>query len=793
VTLGVPSLIHIGRSLLRYWGVSLLNILCLAIGFAAAVTIALYVKDELSFDRFIPQSDRVYLLTSVYGPTVSPQARNDAVPAGMADWLRRDSPAIDTAARVNAVDWSVTSPRFEALEHFYWADSNLFDLLRLKAVAGNLKNALSLPNSLVLTQKMARRYFGREDVIGRTLILNGSMPVTITAVLADFPANTNLNREIFVSGQAYYAMLHLLDTHPDWQWASCYTYVRLKPGANISEDQIERIAAQHWRNPYNLPVRFALVPLGDLHFQPEADNQMAPRGHKDTVIAMEAVAGLILFLAAINFAGLMTAQIDERSSEMAVRRSLGAQRRDLFLQVICEAGVVNLLAVVAGLALVERLLAPVNSILGLELSLWRSPGFVVCLVLGAMAVGILGGLYPAVILSAATPNYTPREHGGANTSYLTRIGWIAVQFSLMIALLISSQTVYQQWSYATGAALNFNADRLLMIDVFEKGGLEPSFKRHLIAVPGVEGAAYSRSLPEEKDVRPGWLTSPTGVLVQFTRESVDEDFFRLYRVKLLAGRSFSSAYPENLFPHDVIVSRSAAKAFGYHQPEDAIGRVLDYRGDHARIRSTIIGVVDDMRIATVREPLRPIVFDSQAFFFNRLSVKLKPGDQSGTLAAIDRVWRKDYPNNGPIDSHLYSDYLAGVYRDMIQQWWAFGLLSVVGGGLSILGLSGLSIYLARTRLRELAIRNALGARQWDIFLLRIEPFIKPLIIANIAGGLLSAVLMSWWLNSFAAHVDLDPMTFVSSGVFTVLIALVTLTAHALTTSPAHSSHPLRTD
>ena len=198
-----------------------------------------------------------------------------------------------------------------------------------------------------------------------------------------------------------------------------------------------------------------------------------------------------------------------------------------------------------------------------------------------------------------------------------------------------------------------------------------------------------------------------------------------------------------------------------------------------------------MRIASVREPLRPIVFDSQSAFFSRLSVKLGVANQADILAAIDRTWRKDHPDAGPINRQFYSDYLRSVYREMIQQWRAFGLLSFVGGGLSVLGLSGLSIYLARTRLRELAIRNALGARQWDIFLQRIEPFIGPLIFANLVGGVLSAALMSWWLQSFATHVGLDPWVFLSSGILTVVIALLTLTVHSLLASPAPSSHPLR--
>jgi len=264
-------------------------------------------------------------------------------------------------------------------------------------------------------------------------------------------------------------------------------------------------------------------------------------------------------------------------------------------------------------------------------------------------------------------------------------------------------------------------------------------------------------------------------------------------VRLLAGRTFSHVYSENHPPEEIILSRSAAEALGYHNLADAVGRPLDYQGDHAHLHARIIGVADDMRVDTVRQPLQPIVFDNQSFFFSRLNVKLRPGREAETLATIDRLWQTDYRTVNPINRRFYSDYLRALYNDMIQQWWAFGLLSVVGVCLSVLGLTGLSIYLARTRRREIAIRNALGARLWDIFRLRLQPFVKPLAVANLGAGLLSWLVMSWWLSSFSAHVDIGPLPFLVAGAITVLITLATLTTHSLLAAPARSSQPLRGD
>lgn len=790
MSLRASSLVHICRSLLRFWGLSFLNIFGLAIGFSAAIIIALYVRDELTYDRFMRDADKVYLLSANYGTAARPMVASDKTPAGLALWLRSDAPAVDDVARLHPVEWVIKADRIEFLERIYWADPNIFNLLHLKAVSGDLRSALAEPDTVVLTQSMARRYFGREDVVGRNLHLSGDLSLRVTAVLADLPANSSLDRQMFVSARTSYSMLAILDQHPDWQWASSYTFIRLKPGARLAADEIKRIAARHWVPPHNFPLKFELIQLLDLHFAPSADGQMKPRGHGDSVGAVSAVAGLILILAGVNFAGLMTAQIDERREEMAIRRALGAQRRDLFFQIMGEAAVISLIAVAAAFAMTEWLLPVLDRKVGLELDLWSSLAFATGAAVLACLTGTLGGLFPAIALSRAALG-GPRDQIPPSRHYLSRIGWVVVQFSLLITLLIASQTVYRQWSFATSKALNFDANRVMLIPIYEGSVQSVRFKKNIEALPGVEGAALSRYTPILEGTWPGWTQGPGGAVIQFTRHSVDPEFFNLYRVRVLAGHTFTNVYDTQNLPLEIVINRSAATALGYRTPQDAVNQRMTYQADHLVRTSKIIGVVDDMRLTTVREPLRPMIFDNQSVFFSHLSVRLKDRRDLTTLAAIDRLWRRENPNNAPMERYFFSDYLATQYHDMVQQWWAFGLLSVVGVCLSILGLSGLSIYLARARLREIAIRNALGARLWDIFKLRFAPFIKPLILANIAASLVSWILMTWWLDAFAAHVNLSLLSFVFAGGFTVLIAAATLGAHAIMAAPARSSQPLR--
>lgn len=787
----LAGLRHVCGSLTRYWGLSLLNVTGLAIAFAATFIIAVYVRDELTYDRFLPDAERIFLLTADYGAPGKPLVSSDKTPAGMARWLRPNS-AVEAVARLHDAELPLRSDRHEALEHFYWADPNIFSVLRFKVVHGDPEAALGTYDTVVLTQAMARRYFGREDAVGKVLILDGSIRLTVTAVLADYPPNTHLEREIFVFSRAGYSMLVNLDLNPDWLWDSSYTYVRLKPGAALSPSALESLAQRNWVGGFNRPA-FELVSLPDLHFRPQADNQMKPRGHLDTVMAMAFMACLILILATANVAGLMSAQIEERSGEMAVRKALGAQRHHLLFQVMAEAAVTNLVALVAALALAERLLPYINAQLGLRLVLWSSPVFLVAIAAAVAAVGTAGTLYAARRLSIVSRPYAQGGQTSKTRAYMGRMGWITIQFALLVILLVSAHTVQRQWLFAMDEALNFDADRVVMITVGDGKGQDTAFKNHILATPGVEGAAYSRFIPVYRNIRPGWFPTPSGQVVQFTRESVDTDFFRLFGVRILAGRGLSDVYAANVPPREVVINQTAALAFGYKTPPDAIGRSITYAADDKHVTSSIVGVVSDMRTATVREPIAPMVFDGQSTFFTALSVRVAKTGQAQTLAAIDRQWRRDFPRAGPIERRFFSTYLLGQYRDMLQQWRVFGLLSAVGICLNVLGLSGLSIYLARVRLREMAIRNALGARIPDIFKLRIQPFIKPLIVANLAAAIISWLLMSSWLNSFKARVDLSPVSFAGAAGLTVLITLLTVTTHVFLSSPARSSQPLRDD
>ena len=782
--------------LVQYLTINVLSLASLAIGYAACILAGLYVLDEFTFDRFIPGADRVYMLSASYGPKGRPLVDSDWSPPGMAPWMTQSLPELENVTRLNPFDWPIRSPKDDVFDRAFWADANVFEVLNLPFVAGDSKTALSRPASLVLTQRMARRFFGTENVIGRILLLDESTPVRITGVLRDFPANTTLGREMFVSKTGTVSMLDAFDHHPEFQWPSTFIFLRLKPGASPAhvEGQLLPILVRHWNSPNNQPERLRLVPLLSLHFQPVADNEMKPRGHMDSVVAMICVAILILTLAIVNFTGMMVARIDERGYEMAIRKALGARSGDLIIQILSEGAAISVVGFWLGLAVVERLQPFANQQLGLGLNLWSHPFSIPGLgTLVALVLGIAGGLYPALVLSAVWPIQGLRSRGQnfEPQSILGRQGWLVVQFALAITLLVSAHTVYRQWTYATDQALNFNADNVLVLSYVPAIGGGAVFETHVRELKGVLDTSFSRWGPIEKDIRPAWAKAHDGTLVSFTRHSVDDHFFRLYGVPLLAGRGFSGVDLTTDYPKEVIVNRTATRALGFTSPVDAIGYDLSYAADRVQLTSRIIGVVDDMRFSTVRAPMRPMLFDNHTNVATVLSVKLRPADQTQTVAAIDRLWTRDVPRNGPIERQYFSTYLAAQYSDMFQQRQIFAFFSLVGVCLSGLCLIGLAIFFARSRKREMAIRRALGADFWTIFKLRLAPFAKPLVVSTLIAWPLSAVLMLNWLHTFADHVPLAPISFVGASFITALTAILMVGVHAIAVAQDRPVRSLR--
>ncbi len=773
------------------WLVYLLMAAGLTLAYCAAIVIGLYVRDELSYDRFMPEADRVYLISAGYGPAGRPLVWSDRTPAGVARWMRTDMPEVDQVARLDTVEWPMRTARRHAKERFYWADANLFRVLKLPVLYGDLDTALVKPGSVVMTRRMAIAYFGRADAIGQTVTTQYGHRMTLTAVLKDFPSNTHLDREIFGAGNSVYAKLYTYDGHSEFLWPNSYTYVTFKPGADsrLMETRLADIARKHWHGPNNLPDGFALAPLSRLHFWPHGDGELKPRGHLDSVFALVAVSAAIVMLACINFAGLILAERNERTAEHRLHSALGARRLDLIVQVLREALIVHVISAGLGLAVVERLLPVLNATLGICLDLWISPlGLLMSIATAVVGLTLVSGLVPALVISR--PNRGAVDHRNDIASMRWR-GWVVAQLALVIVLLTASHTVSRQWSYATRDALGFDGDDVLMVRFSDTPAINAGFMARLRSLPGVVAAAESFGAPTNDYVRPGWTLRAGRPLVWLTRNSTHPDFLRVYDIPLLAGRNLTGTFLFPETPREVLINQAAVSALGFRSPEDALGRDVEYETDRTLMRSRIIGVIPNVRVATVYEPMQPMIFDNFSKYFTQVNIRLSPHDREAAIARIDALWRREAQGSVPIERRFFRDYLMQQYHDLHQQMVVFYAVSAVAIMLSSLGLTGLSIFLTRHQVRELAIRKALGATFNDLFLQRFMPFLWPFLLTNLVAWPVAWLCLQAWLGSFAEHVVLSPWSFLGAGAVAVGVSLATIALQSAATARDFSVSSLR--
>jgi len=772
------------RIIAARWGVYVLMVAGLALAYCAATVIGLYVHDELTYDRFIPNEGQIYLVSSKYGPAGRPLIDSDRTPAGVARWMKGDLPEVDQVARLDTVEWPMRTARRQVKERFYWADPNIFQVLKLPVLHGDLATALDVPGSLVMTRRMAVAYFGRDDAIGRVVTTDQGIQLHVTAVLRDLPSSTHLDREIFAAGVSPYSKLFAYDHNWDLLWPNTYTYVTFRGGVDpkVLPAKLSDISRRHWQGPNNLPDGFELIPLRQLHFRPHGDGELKPRGHLDSDLALIGVAVAILALAGINFSGLILAERNERTREMALRSALGARRIDLIRLVLQESLIVNSISALLGLVAVERLLPWLDAALDIRLELWLHPLGITLSVLTAVALlSLLGGIVPALVVSRIDRSDRMDVKPAAASSLKWR-GWVIAQLALVIVLLIATHTMSRQWGYAMKDALKFDGDNVVMIRLAENTQIDAAFRKDIRSVSGIEAVAESWGVPTNDYVRPAWIKKPDQPMISLTRNSVHPDFLKVYGVPLVAGHNLSGTFLEPETPREILINLAAVHALGFASPQAAIGQDIEYETDRTRMRSTIIGVVPNLRVSTVYEPIQPMIFDNFSKYFTQVNVRLPPGDVTHVLREIDAVWQHDSSGAVPIERRFFTDYLRQQYRDLHQQILVFDVVSAVAIMVSTLGLTGLSIFLTRHQVRELAIRKALGATFGDLFLQRLMPFFMPLLMTNLVAWPIAWLCLQAWLDSFAEHVGMSLLSFVGAGWIAATLSLLTVAVHSALTA-----------
>jgi putative ABC transport system permease protein len=803
------------RSMRRHLLYTAINFLGLAVGIAAAILIFLYVRYETSYDRWLPDSERIYQFQSrikVMGPEPVDSASSPRVAV---DAMVRAFPQIEAMTAATSGTAIVKVAGEPLSKPILFADPGFFELLKLPFVRGDARTALSDMAGLVLTEREAHSLFGAADPLGRTLDIETGgrgRVLRVTAVLADLPANTHLS-------MALIARFNPAEADPaGQQWGSfdSRVYARLRPGATADEIN-SRMPGFEKRNlgPMDDAFDYRLAPILGIHMAPPLQGATGPAGDPLAVKAFSAIAALVLLIACFNFTNLSTAQASGRAREVGLRKALGASRRQLIQQFMTESMMYAALGTLGGLVLVELLLPFFNDLLHLEIRFgyFGADGILIPVLALTMLVGTVSGLYPAIYLSSFRPGRVLSASAlpGASGSGRLRQALVVAQFAVAIALMVCSAIVYAQTLFARHSDPGFRPHGLLAVDNLPAAGAGSAsaiLRDEIGNLPGVVRSALSAGSPTS----PGYVTSGVsrpGIkgLENMQIESIDYGLLSTMGIPVIAGRDLSPAMGADTVPpaaslgnsaappstsfsslsrYSVLLNQAAVRRFGFDDAASALGKeVILPRG-----RGNIVGIVGDVRYGSLRDPVAATIYLRDEAGLHHLLVRYSDTDPAALVRAMKRVWRS-VAGDTPFSARFVEDALAEHYEADSVRGQIFALAAALAIVIACLGLFGLAAFTVERRKLEIAIRKVFGARDRDIAALMVFQFARPVLAANVIAWPVAWWLMRDWLNGFSERIALNPGWFIAAGALALLIAALTIFGHALRVSRLRPAATLR--
>lgn len=811
------------RNLLRTRAYATINICGLALGFAAVMLIALFVRDEYSYDRFFPDHDRIYrVMETAQMPGQAP-LRVAVTAANIAAAMKLDFPEVQIATRLAPAAAVLRQGEIEGSSDAFWADPDFFNVLPMKVVAGSLEGALSRPDGIVLTRTIARRFFGSDNVVGRAIELNRQHAMHVTAVIEDLPSNTQLRFEVLLPGIASFSDLTKFDAQGlepgTLRPENTYTYVKLRPGAaaDTMAAGMRGFAKKHVSGVFaGKPIAdvytFSLVPLTHIHLDQRSIADMKPPGDPRTLQAMIAIAALILIVAASNFVSMMTARASRRAVEVGVRKSVGATRSQIIVQFLGESLFYVALALALAIVVVELTLPVLNGFLQRQIGFdyLGDPMLGAGILIAWAITGVAASLYPALVLSMFQPSSVLKGVVSVPLgSGRLRQALVVFQFGTLIALLVATLTIHRQTQYAIEERLRLPTDLIYI----STSGCAEAFREAVANIHGVLSASCTSGSALSLDRYSIAFNGPNDTNIAFRAAPMDRRFLDLFGIQPVAGRLFREDRGEdNLLQDDpmsssnpsVVVNESGARALGYPSAPAAVNQYRRWGrttrdGSQIRISDTassqIIGVVPDFSVGSVRDVIEPTAYYIDPHMFSALVLKLDGQAIPETMRAVKDLWNRQSWTSpegpAPFDGAFLSQYVNELYADIQRQATIFSVFSAVAVAIGSLGLLGLAVFTAERRTREIGLRKVMGASRGDILRFLAWQFARPVLLANLIAWPLAYVSMRHWLEGFAYHVSLSPLVFVGASSLALAIALLTVSGHAVLVARSRPTEALR--
>ena len=812
------------RSLKKNKFFSLLNISGLAIGMAVFLLIAQYVQFEKSYENFIPGRENIYRVKlETYSANEMTMASAENYP-GVGPAMKSEFPEVIEYARLYnmgyknnvVVTYKEARPEPVAIKqhNFLYADSAFLPLMKYEMTKGNAVTALAEPNTAVVSEKYAKIYFKNQDPIGKTLVMQDDdfnyELAKVTGVFKDLPANTHLKFEILFSYKTLYTRGDEASEryNQSWEGKDMYTFVELRAGSDPGKIEAKFPALVDKYKPQLKQSQqknvLSLQPLKDIHLKSDLAEEAEANGSDRIVLFMGMIGIFVLVIAWINYVNLSTARALERAKEVGIRKVVGAFKKQLIIQFMVEAALINMLSAILAWGMTSIALPYLNTIAGISLtsSYLLQSWFLVLIIVLWLGGTLLSGLYPAFVLSSFKPIIILKgKMKNSTRGIMLRKVLVIIQFMASIALIAGTLIVYRQLTYMMNRDLGVNIDQVLVV---QRPGIADTnrsvfnssidlFRHELKKNPAIQTVSTSLTVPGKQrqyKVLVKGLGSGINDSAIVRVNSMDYEFMDVFKMKMIIGRNFSPDYPqdENV---SVILTETASRLLGFKKPEVAIGKTLTVP-DFGDDKFVVVGVVNDYHQVSLKKTLDPTIFICTLHGGEFYSVRFSGGNSSQIVDDVRQAWTKAFPSN-PFEYFFLDNYFNQQYsneRKFAKLFTTFSILAMIIG---CMGLFGLSAYMASQRIKEIGIRKVLGASVSNIASMLSKDFLKLIMISMCIATPVTWLVMNTWLRDFAYRVSIGWWVFAIAGAAALLIASITISFQAIKSAIANPVKSLRTE
>ncbi|MCB0822278.1 MAG: ABC transporter permease [Bacteroidales bacterium] len=789
-------LLSLYRNISRNKFYSLLNILGLSLGLSAAIFILLYVQDELSYDKYNEKYERIYRIESDF--TISGKHDHFAiVPTPMGPALKIEYPEVESFCRMfeaGGTTFRAGEKEFEE-EYFYFADSTIFDIFTYHMIMGDPKTALTQPKTIVLSQKIAKKYFGQENPMGQFMTSESGRTYKVTGVIENQPSNSHLRFDALISGVSIaedVGIDRFNSMEPGRFWnIGVYTFILLQENATMQSihDKFQPFYDKYMKpvgDQINASFNLMSTPLADTHFKKGLGAEL-PSGNKAYILIFSSVAIFLLLIAAINYMNMATARSSNRAKEVGIRKVMGAYRSQLIRQFLSESVALSLIALMIAILIVTILLPDFNQLADKELifSLGNNPMIFIAIILITIITGLISGSYPAFYLSSFLPVRVLKgkvSKTGKGGNFLRRI-LVVIQFFIATFMIIGTIVISSQIRYMKNKDLGFNKENMVVMSIQDttfRKKIE-SFKKELLLNPNIISATNSTGVPGEIN----WIQ-----VLKFEQESqmedhtimlaqTDYDFAKVLGLDFVQGRDFDKNMGTDAL-EAIIINEAAVREFGWQ--DNPIGKKIHWGweldGTGGRVMK-VVGVVKDFHFRSLHNSIEPMCFFLSEEPVWRLTCRIKPENQSETLAFIESKWN-EFNNQRPFDYHFLAENMDDMYQAEEKISSIIMIAAILTIFIALLGLLGLSSFVAEQRTKEIGIRKVVGASVTDILSLLYREFALLIGIAFII-----AVPVAWWRldiwlqDSFVYHQSMQVIWFIIAGLISFSIGMGTISFYIL--------------